>query len=478
MDNIFSLLDSFGLNDPPRLGERLLEWGEEEFQRFFEGYSESAKTRPIVMPSGLGSTDVFPDSASGPIPLELIRQLCLYANRLYIHDPILLLEDDFLTLDTNIELVMRWSSRAQRISQFRSKVERKITDLLAVRPLAEAGILHVTPTAFTRNRREPGAVYATEMYGPSGQYQGEGEIQSPVLELPPGLSDYINEHLVILPVRFENGRPIVIKNQGQKPTNSIAVQFDDGAVPTYFCLMDVKLSPKRKLALETRFDFDPSEDALDTATFRHWVLGESQKYIRRRLADLHIDLYLSSLAGAHFLTSIPSSKDLATVSLERGPSPNPVLNTFLKLQLPFLSGVSLQELADARKNEAAFNDFRVALDKAFREIESLGDEERQRTLDEIARDIIHAPLARIDKRMNSLSRDVFVDAALAIGTLVTNFVSGGNTLLTLAFVAAAAKALESYKKDKSDQDKIREHPSFFYWEATKGARKRAGKNRR
>jgi hypothetical protein len=66
---------------------------------------------------------------------------------------------------------------------------------------------------------------------------------------------------------------------------------------------------------------------------------------------------------------------------------------------------------------------------------------------------------------------VFIDAVLAVGTLVTNFASGGNTLLVLAFVAAA-KALDSYKKDKSDQDKIREHPSLFYWEATKGARKR------
>ena len=166
------------------------------------------------------------------------------------------------------------------------------------------------------------------------------------------------------------------------------------------------------------------------------------------------------------------------MSLEEGPSPSPVLNTLLRLPLPFLSGVSLQELANARKNEAAFNDFRVALDKAFREIESFSGEERERRLDEIARDLIHAPLARIDKRMNGLSRDVFIDAALVVGTLVTNFVSGGDTLLTLACVAAAAKALDSYKKDKSDRDKIREHPSLFYWEATKAARKRAKKKRR
>ena len=146
MNNLFSLLDSFGLNEPSSLGERLANWGDEEFQRFFDAYSESAKNRPLVVPSGLGSTDVFPDSASGPIPLELIRQLCMYVNRFYIHDPILLLEDSFLTLDTNFLRVMRSPSREKRLSQFRGKVESDVSGLLALRPLAEAGILHVTPT--------------------------------------------------------------------------------------------------------------------------------------------------------------------------------------------------------------------------------------------------------------------------------------------------------------------------------------------
>lgn len=441
MNNLFSLLDSFGLNEPSSLGERLANWGDEEFQRFFDAYSESAKNRPLVVPSGLGSTDVFPDSASGPIPLELIRQLCMYVNRFYIHDPILLLEDSFLTLDTNFLRVMQSPSREKRLSQFRGKVESDVSGLLALRPLAEAGILHVTPTAFARNRREPGALYASDMYGPSGQLQGEGKIESPVLELAPGLAVYINEHLVVLPVRFEGGRPIILMNEGLKPTNSVAVQFDDCAVPMIFCLTDVRISEKRKLVIEMRFDYSPTEDAFDSDTFRHWVLGESQNYVRYRLNDLHTDLYLSALAGAHFLTPVASSRDLATVNLERGSSSNPVLNTLLKLELPFLSGVSLQELAKARQNEAAFNDFRVALDKAFREIESLEGEERKRRLDEIFRDIIHAPLARLDKRMNTLNRDVFIDAALVIGTLVTNYISGGNTLLTIAWIATALRFL-------------------------------------
>ena len=478
MDNsLFSLLDSFGLDEPSRIGERLASWRGEEFQRFFDAYSEAARKRPLVIRhSGSGTTDVFPDSASGTVPVPLIRQFCVYANRFYIHDPILSLESDFLTLDTNFIRVIRTKEREHRIAEFRKLATVTLAELLELRPLAEAGILHVSPTGIARDRPEPGAIYATDMYGPSGRLGGEGRIERPVLELAPGLADYVNEHLEILPVKFENGRPIALIGGEPRPTNAILVSFDDEAVPMIFCLSNVKVVEEDgKAALHMRFLFEPPEDDSDPDTFLNWVLGESQKYIKQRLSDLHVDLYLASTAGAHFLTSLPSSRDLATVNLAREPSTDPVLSTLLRLELPFLSGVSLGELAKARENEAAFNDFRVALDKAFREIDSLEGQERQRRLDEIVRDIIHAPLSRIDRRMSGLHRDVFIDAVLAVGTLVTTCISGGSTLLTLATIAAAAKALESYKKDKADQDKIREHPSFFYWEVTKAARNRSQK---
>lgn len=474
MDNLFALLDSFGLTDPATLGGRLKDWGDEEFRKFFDTYAESARSQPLIVRSGLGSTEVFPDSATGAVPLALIRQLCVYVSRFYIHDPILSLGDEHLTLHSNFERVAKTNSKERRIDEFRGEFARTISSLLPIRPLVEAGVVHVSPTSLLRERPEPGAIYATDMYGPGGRLHAGGEIRSATLELPASLSGYVNDHLVVLPVRFERGRPIVIVNEELKPTNSIAVQFEDGVSPMIYCLsnVSVKSEQKDRATLEMRFSFDPSDQDIDPDTFRQWVLGESQKYVSRRLSDLNDDLYMASLAGAHFLTSAPSSCALATVDLSDEPSPHPILDALLKLELPFLSGVTIDELAKARQNEAAFNDFRVALDKALKQIESLSGEERRRRLDEIVRDIIHAPLSRLDRRMHSLNRDVFIDATLALGTLVTNYISGGSTLLTLAFLAASAKALESYKKGKSEQDRLREHPSLFYWELTKAARAR------
>jgi len=285
MDNPFLLLDSFGLSNQSTIVERLSAWGEEEFERFFDAYSQSALTRRLIVPSGLGSTEVFPDSASGTVPLGLIRQLCVYVSRFYIHDPILALRGEHLTLHTSFERVARTNSREQRLADFRGEVGRTISEVLPIRPLVEAGVVHMSPTAFAREQPEPGAIYASDMYGPGGQLQVGGEIASPSLELPPGLMDYINDHLVILPVRFEKGRTIAILNEELNPTNSIAVQFEDGVSPMISCLSNVSVGKEKrgKATLMMRFAFNSSDQDIDPDTFRQWVLGESRRVDSRKV---------------------------------------------------------------------------------------------------------------------------------------------------------------------------------------------------
>ena len=177
------------------------------------------------------------------------------------------------------------------------------------------------------------------------------------------------------------------------------------------------------------------------------------------------------MARAHFLTNTPSSGDLISVDLNADDTSEGVLKTLLEVDLPYLSNVEISELAKARKDEASFQDFRIAFDKAFSELDSIEESQLEKRVDELVRDLIQAPLARIDKRLRSLHRNVLVDSVLAVGAFASTILSGGNTLLGLASLAAAAKAADSYKKAKSEEDKLREHSSFFYWEATKSARK-------
>ncbi len=66
------------------------------------------------------------------------------------------------------------------------------------------------------------------------------------------------------------------------------------------------------------------------------------------------------------------------------------------MDLPFFDNIDFESIAKARKNELAFEEFRVAMDKAIRDIPSEDNPEVfQRRLDELSHDRLYLPLLRI-----------------------------------------------------------------------------------
>jgi hypothetical protein len=163
------------------------------------------------------------------------------------------------------------------------------------------------------------------------------------------------------------------------------------------------------------------------------------------------------------------------------------------MDLPYFDDVSLKELVKARADEAAFTEFQVALDKAFSEIGKVEAQNAQARTDEICRDLIHAPLAKIDKQMKSLNRNVWIDAIPLAGSLLMSIMVAGPTLAGYATGtplpgAGVATMLESagllgvssliakaYRGQKDTEDNIRGLPSYFYWKVTEKAAKRRSK---
>ncbi len=89
----------------------------------------------------------------------------------------------------------------------------------------------------------------------------------------------------------------------------------------------------------------------------------------------------------------------------------------------------------------------------------------------MSRDLLHAPVAKIDAKTRSMHRTVFVDAALLFGTLASTFITSGNTIAATAAVAAAAIILNHYKDQNAKQDDVKELPGYFYWGVTRRSRK-------
>ena len=146
MTTILEVLDGFGPS-PTTVTDRVKKWGDKEFDRFFEDYLTVCRDQRLIEVADRGSTDVFPDSVAGRLPLSVIRQLCVYANRIYIHDPVIELAEHFGTLDTHFERIMRTPNRAERLADFRSEFAETLEQLLELRPLIALGVVHVATLA-------------------------------------------------------------------------------------------------------------------------------------------------------------------------------------------------------------------------------------------------------------------------------------------------------------------------------------------
>ena len=140
----------------------------------------------------------------------------------------------------------------------------------------------------------------------------------------------------------------------------------------------------------------------------------------------------------------------------------------MNIDLPYMEKVSMADIAKARKEETAFQDFRSALQKACSTLEAETDVTNlQKRADEICQDLIHKPLAEIDQRLkNFKATDRF---AFGVGLVSFGFAvfSGGTSLIASAAGANFAGAVIQ----KKEQQAIRQMPQHLDWDVTKEARK-------
>jgi hypothetical protein len=478
MRDIYQHLKSYLHSKQGHVERRLAKLSEAKLSRFLESYLEIADKRPLAIRAPVGATDVYPDSWATPMPLDIIRQLAIYANRIYVHDPLIELAEEWEHLDVAPpHVAIKHSSREERIAYYRAMLASAIEKILELQPLAEAGIIHLTPTELVQFKREIGALYADDIYGPEGSLVDVLGFREGPPELPPRFIEYCDRYLMVSPAKFVDGEPRILESGTLSPQNNmIVVQFADDPSFSYYLFSDITVPPEASEAGEMIFiqSFDlEGRQPVDPRTFRHWVEDSKRKTAIERMARLEQDLLLAAVARATFITNLPVSRDLAQLDLSpiTGDRGVDVITALLRLDLPFFENVSLSDIVKARRNEAVFEEFGIALDKAFKEIDALPDSpEFQKAVDEVCRDLLLLPLARIEQQMKVLRRNLFLDAAVLVGSLVSTIITQGNTLVSAAAIYATTKALEMYKRDKAEEDKIRQLPSFFYWKVTRKGR--------
>ena len=476
MHEIYEHLRSHGFSKTHEVEHRLEKCSGRELSNFLESYLEIAKRRPLAIRAPLGATDIYPDSRAAPLPLVTIQQLAIYARRIYVHDPLLDMVYQWQHLDFTMPLVAKYPDRSKRVAYFQAELTSTIERLLLLQPLIEAGIVHLASTELVQSRKQPGELYLDDLYGPESTRGDELGSYKTIQDLPPEIRKYCEASLMVWPAQLINGDPVLLASEPLTPRNMIAVQFP-GDLPKYYQLFHIDVPPTPDTSSEDNSSrrfvmfFDTkNRQPTDPRTFQNWVEGLKYERVSEILSWLQHDLIMASLARAKFITSLKSSRDLASLSLDVEPvgTSENTIAALLQFELPFFENADFASIVKARKNEAAFAEFATAMDKAFSEIEALPySQEFQNRVNQIYRDLLIAPLSNIERQMNILKRNLFIDAAVLLGSLVATFMTQGNTLVTAAAIIAAAEIAKMYKQEKAEEDKIQQLPSFFYWEVIK-----------
>lgn len=246
---------------------------------------------------------------------------------------------------------------------------------------------------------------------------------------------------------------------------------------------DIDVVEEEKHSIRLRYPLDGGNgDVPGEAMFWHWVEGTKREVIRERLERLEQDIALARAANARFLTGIPTSRDLVQLSTDKNGTSHSdgIASSFLRMTLPYFDQATFDSIAQARRNEVAFEEYRLALKQALREIDQFSSsQEIQERLGEIQHDLLQHPLAKIDQRMEGLRHSLFPTSLILTGTLTSAAFLSGNILLGgIGIIGTAAagvtELVRTWQARQEKHEEIQQLPGYFYWEATHPRQQRRG----
>ncbi len=465
MNEPYEFLETVGLQKTKDVRKVLSRWSYNDVIGFLVNYSNMSSKRQPPTQAAPGTLSILPDSQSDIFGLSTLKQLSLYLDRVYLHDPI----PGILRKYQEIGIMPDPSSRTDRKIELRSQLISTLEHLVEIKPLATIGVISIQPTYLSELAQPPGAMYLDDVFHDDGT-----PAQDPMdgLDCKADLEKYVAENVEIFLVDPVTQRPISKQNANLNTSRAIGVQIRGDAFSTVRMFFEIMPESLNEGTHEFQMRLD-HRSVIDQTKFNNWKNAEAKKLVVRRLRRIQRDISLARLVGATLLTDITVTHDLMPYAAGAKTKESKYARSLLELQLPFFDQVSISSLAKARADELAYSEFRSQLTKVLHELSAIDDEaERARRGNELVRDIIELPLQRINQANVRLRELLFINCGIAIGSLAGLLLSSQSGPLNGAALAglsvlAEVKAMEGLKEHLKQRDILKNTPGFFYWRATK-----------
>lgn len=249
----------------------------------------------------------------------------------------------------------------------------------------------------------------------------------------------------------------------QYPSRGIAIDFKDSDLDKSFIyhLFETEvlnyIEETRILEFRQTLPETPPEENYFQAWVRQSVNSASRKYFD--------DVYLENMIAAD-LNSTYLCNNLFTANLvSKQFNTNETIQTYtankiLNIELPFLEEIDIDKLMEIRELDAdIFTNFRIELEKQFRELRSISDEKQlQLKTENIIHELNDVQGQKIKQKITYINKQMGINSALAFGGLCSSFQTSGASLIATAMAVA-----KGYKDYKDYKEKVVENPAYLLW---------------
>jgi len=190
-----------------------------------------------------------------------------------------------------------------------------------------------------------------------------------------------------------------------------------------------------------------------------------------QIREINSDVVFSELFNASYFTNFDVHWQLLTLKLRKNRDRLKslgkkafVMPSLLEMDLKFIDLISIDNILKIREKELlAFEEFRLAMVKVCKEIESIpATEDFKGEVQKIVEEVINPELRKLDREFNRIRRyRLLRGAAISVGSVTVTVLAGGTPLTVLG--AGLVGVLEEFAGYVSEMAKLKENAMYFLW---------------
>ena len=386
-------------------------------------------------------------SSSDETPINLLKQTSLYVDQFIIKDPLFNLTDIQSEMTTITAKYLGYQNEG-KID--RKKLKKAASFLKNITPMIAGNYIKIFPLSYHFE-----APKQIPLNLPVDYYNGA---------LPNEIMEFFRQNVSVRSMeKLKSGGGWQVIEDKLYPCRSIVVDFKD----TYFKssmiyhLFETEVISFDETTGKATFRQTLPDTAPDLNYFNAWVTqsvnSTSKHFFDRVFKENFISANLNStyLCDNDFTSKLISQNFNVKKTIQ-----TETANRIINFDLPFLDNINIEKLMFIREQEAeVFTNFRIELEKHFRELRTLSDPKliQQRT-ENIFHELNEVQVQKIRQKVDYISKQVFVNSLVGIGGLAGGFSTGGFSLLATAL--ALGKGFKNYIDYK---EKVKENPSYLLW---------------